>query len=78
METENEINPQGYVKLLTKYLDMLRTRKLVALFNDYETAKDDILLELTNNQTKEYIDVVKYIINNFSKVTYVKDWFNEL
>jgi hypothetical protein len=43
-----KLQVRGFVKFAEYYLEQLLSRKLVALFTDYDHAKKDILMEAAN------------------------------
>lgn len=76
----DKINPQGFAQLMQAYISNLITRKRVAMFTDYQAAKEDIIIEIivTQNFDAESAKAVRYAIEEMERITYVEDWFNEL
>lgn len=77
---DKEINPNGFIKLCELFMQELITRKKIALFDDYNVAKNDVLMELKNKSRDddEYCNAIDHIIAVFEKTTYVEEWFNEM
>lgn len=74
---KGRIQPTGYVKLLHTYLDMLVTRKKIALFTDFNEANKDVLLEL-KNAYPEQSEAIDLCINNFNELCNLKEFFSEV
>lgn len=70
---DKEINPSGFIKLCELFMQELISRKKVALFDDYNAAKNDVLMELKNkSRDDEYWQAIDHSIAVFEKTTYVE------
>ena len=76
-EKKEKYRPVGTLKFLNHFLDLMTTKKLVALFSDYEEAKQDIILELCANSDVE-ISEVENLVANFEEFTDMQEWWDDL
>lgn len=71
------VNPEGYNQLITIMLERLKTKKLVALFNNFKEAENDVLFELYGeNKGKE--DMICDIWIHYKQMADVEHWFENL
>ena len=82
MSKEREkMSPEGALQLLRLYLDIMTTRKLVSLFEDYEKAKQDLILELApgiKDDDDDPIGLLTWAIEQFESIMHLKEWYDEL
>jgi hypothetical protein len=74
---KGEIRPAGYLELIRIYMDRLTTKKLIALFNDFKAANDDVIMELCG-EFREQADAIKMVVDHFSEMCDMKAWFEDL
>ncbi len=78
MSDNHKYNPVGYARLLSEVVDRLITRKKVALWEDYRSAVQDLLMEYKNSQTAETYAALEDIFRSFEEQTYLEEWYKEL
>lgn len=70
-------NFSGLVQFLNIFKNELGSRKRIAQFDSYKTAKEDILMELASVNKISYSDLVE-LLSYIEKVTDIELYFNEL
>jgi len=78
MENQNLYNPEGFIKLGQIFLDRLIVRKRVALWQDYKTASEDMLLEFKNKESDAKYEAIEGIFKVLEENTYLENWYNKL
>lgn len=71
------VNPEGYIQTIQTILNMLKTKKLVALFNDFKETENDVLFELYGNH-KGMEEMILDIWNHYKQMADVEHWFKNL
>lgn len=84
MEEELRKNPrhQSFIKICELYAEYMFTKKTVALFTDYNKAKNDVLFELylmVKDSNKRECDMLKNIVELFIENTdHEEYWLNDI
>ena len=78
MAKEGKFNPEGTLSFLNLFLASLKTKKLVALFDKYEDAKTDVIMEFINSNHDLEPEIFHDIVKEFEGMMYLERWFNEL
>ena len=74
-----KFNPEGVSDFLPIFLDRLMSRRLVACFDDYELAKEEVLIELLSSVGgNATFNDLKELVTAMEGIMYIEDWFNGL
>ena len=78
MTEKQNYKVEGVIQFITVFVDRLYSRKKIALFSDYERAKNDIIMEICGGNTDANPSDFEDIIEKFENIASLKDYFDEL
>lgn len=73
----DKMHTKGFYQFMGWYLEQLLSRKLVALFSSYESAKSDIMMEALNRWSDQ-IEGMKRVIEVLEVETDMLEYFENL
>lgn len=68
----------GLVTFLNIYRNELKSKKLVALFDNYEDAKNQIVYGICEGNENFTIEDLNRLIQEVEQITDIQEYFNEL
>jgi hypothetical protein len=74
---ERPYKPDGVVEFLGRFCAGIESKKLVALFDSYKTAKSDLIIEMCNNNNLLPSDV-EPVIEKLEELCDMEEWFSLL
>lgn len=69
---------EGLLFFLDRYKQELISKKCVALFSDYEKAKEQIIYSMCDNQSNFEPSDLFELINGIEQIADINEFFNEL
>lgn len=77
MKENKQVDWKDYDNFISEVLDRLMIKKLVALFDDYDTAEGDLFLELFPCVSDD-ADLADEIWLSYKSENDIRKWFNSL
>lgn len=78
MDNFRRLNPKRAVEFLNNYMGLLAMKKRVALFRDYKSAKEDLMMEIMDKTSADNYASVEVLVNMFEEITDMEEWYNNL